>query len=237
MFDWLFKPKCPCDPAAKVWIERRLRWLSREFSESAFSGGPIITPTLRFFPETYDGSDAARWRGLSRWQYLDLSHPFDEVVTERCHHSTVQEERQMKRVEWQPYLSVGVAEIDRQHRVLFDRYNAFFAAYSEGLAAEEVVRLFGFLEAYVVTHFSDEEKLQQQVGFPGYLRHREHHEALTQQVLELKERLLSEGPTAALIGDVSMLMTGWLIEHINGMDRAVGRFVLEQESHRAAQSR
>lgn len=135
----------------------------------------------------------------------------------------------MKRVEWQPYLSVGVPEIDRQHQVLFDRYNAFFAAYREGLAAEEIVRLFGFLEAYVVTHFADEEKLQQQVGFPGYLKHRQTHEALTQQVLELKERLLSEGATAALVGEVSLLMTGWLIEHISVMDRAVGRFVLEHE--------
>jgi hemerythrin len=135
----------------------------------------------------------------------------------------------MKRVEWQPYLSVGVAEIDRQHRVLFEHYNAFFAAYREGLAAEELVRLFGFLEAYVVTHFADEEKLQQQVGFPGYAKHREHHQALTQQVLELKERLLSDGATSALVGEVSLLMTGWLIEHISVMDRAVGRFVIDHE--------
>lgn len=74
MFDWFFKPKCPCDPAAKVWIERRLRWLSNQFSENAFSGGPIITPTLRFFPERYDGSDEAVWTLMNRvCDYMDVN--------------------------------------------------------------------------------------------------------------------------------------------------------------------
>lgn len=136
------------------------------------------------------------------------------------------------KVEWQEYLSVGVPEIDRQHQVLFDRYNAFFRAYSDGLAQEEVVRLFGFLEAYVVTHFADEEKLQLSVGFPGYARHKAQHQALAQEVSELKERLLSEGPTPKLVSAVCLLMTGWLIEHISVMDRAVGVFVKAHQSPR-----
>lgn len=74
MFDWLFKPKCPCDPAAKAWIEYRLRWLSEEFSEGAFSGGPIIIPTRRFFPETFDGSDDAVRKVMDRvCDYMDVN--------------------------------------------------------------------------------------------------------------------------------------------------------------------
>jgi hypothetical protein len=74
MFGWLFKPKCPCDPAAKVWVERRLRWLNAQFSESAFSGGPIITPTRRFFPETFDGSDDAVRKLMDRvCDYMDVN--------------------------------------------------------------------------------------------------------------------------------------------------------------------
>ncbi|MDP1827544.1 MAG: hypothetical protein Q8L48_30010 [Archangium sp.] len=60
MFDWLFKPKCPCDPAAKAWIEHRLRWLSEQFPRSAFSTGrELILPTPEFFPERYDASERA----------------------------------------------------------------------------------------------------------------------------------------------------------------------------------
>ena len=56
MLDWLFKPSCPCDVAAKEWVEERLEWLAEEFEDSAFSGRRIVLPTEDFFPEQYDGS-------------------------------------------------------------------------------------------------------------------------------------------------------------------------------------
>ncbi len=56
MFGW-FRAKCPCDPAAKPWIETKLKWLYHEFPDSAFSMGPVILPTPKFFPDPFDGSD------------------------------------------------------------------------------------------------------------------------------------------------------------------------------------
>ena len=134
------------------------------------------------------------------------------------------------KVEWQEYLSVGVEEIDLQHKLLFDKYNAFFTAYYEGRGAEEVIRLFSFLGDYVATHFSDEERLQQRIGFPDYQKHREQHLQLTRKVAELKERLGKEGPGPGIISSAGLLMTGWLIEHISIMDRAIGRFMTEMQS-------
>lgn len=133
------------------------------------------------------------------------------------------------KIEWHEYLSVGVAEIDQQHRLLFDKFNTFFAACEEGRGEEEVARLFWFLNAYIATHFADEERLQQEIGFPGYQKHREQHLALTREVAALKERLASEGPSRSLVSSVGLLMTGWLIEHISVMDRAIGRFVKERK--------
>src|SRR5262245_39145141 len=59
MLDWLFRPSCPCDPAAKAWVEERLEWLADEFDDSAFSGRRIVLPTTEFFPDPYDGSEEA----------------------------------------------------------------------------------------------------------------------------------------------------------------------------------
>lgn len=50
MLDWLFRPSCPCDPAAKAWVEQRLEWLSEEFDDSAFSGRRVVLPTATFSP-------------------------------------------------------------------------------------------------------------------------------------------------------------------------------------------
>lgn len=133
------------------------------------------------------------------------------------------------KVEWQDYLSVGVEEIDHQHKHLIDKYNAFFTAYSEGRADKEVIRLLGFLEEYVATHFADEESLQQRIGFPDYERHRKQHQELCRKVAELRERLKGEAPDPNLITSTGLLLTGWLIEHISVMDRAIGRFMKETQ--------
>lgn len=73
MFDWLFPPSCPCDPAAKAWVEERLQWLSEEFDDHAFNGRPIVLPTEEFFPESYDGSSEAVRNLLDRvCEYMDV---------------------------------------------------------------------------------------------------------------------------------------------------------------------
>jgi hypothetical protein len=55
----LFRPSCPCDPAAKAWVEERLQWLVEEFDDTCLSGRPVILPTPEFFPDPYDGSKKA----------------------------------------------------------------------------------------------------------------------------------------------------------------------------------
>jgi hypothetical protein len=58
MFGW-FRPTCPCDPAAKRWVEERLRWLTRQFGLHVLLERPIILPTPDFFPEPWDGTEEA----------------------------------------------------------------------------------------------------------------------------------------------------------------------------------
>jgi hypothetical protein len=59
MLSWLFPAMCPCDPAAKAWVEQRLGWLAEQFPASAFTGRPVVLPTAEFFPAPYDGSNKA----------------------------------------------------------------------------------------------------------------------------------------------------------------------------------
>ena len=66
-------PSCPCDPAAKAWIEERLQWLSEEFDDHAFNGRPLVLPTAEFFPDPYDGSKRAVRALLDRvCGYMDV---------------------------------------------------------------------------------------------------------------------------------------------------------------------
>jgi hypothetical protein len=56
MFGWLFKPTCPCDPAAKRWVQDRLQWLTHQFGLHVLLERPVVLPTPEFFPDPYDGS-------------------------------------------------------------------------------------------------------------------------------------------------------------------------------------
>jgi len=132
-------------------------------------------------------------------------------------------------VQWQEDLCIGVLEIDIQHKLLFGKFSAFLSAYDAKKDSDEINRIFWFLEAYAITHFKDEEKLMQQIGFPDYPVHRERHQAFVTRVGEFKERLRTEGATESVIFAMSTFITGWLLDHISTMDRAIGQFVTSEK--------
>jgi hypothetical protein len=55
MFGW-FRPRCPVDLGAKMWIEKRLRWLADQFGVDVFTRRALVLPTAEFFPEPFDRS-------------------------------------------------------------------------------------------------------------------------------------------------------------------------------------
>ncbi|GAW65536.1 hemerythrin [Geoanaerobacter pelophilus] len=128
-------------------------------------------------------------------------------------------------IEWQDNLSIGVLEIDIQHKLLFDKFNSFLDAYQSDGNTEGTLRMFWFLEAYAVTHFKEEEKLMQQLAFPTFHSHRQKHEAFIENVNQLKERLKVEGLSQALVTTLTSFITSWLVQHISTEDRAIGTFV------------
>ena len=65
MFGW-FRPNCPCDPAAKRWVEERLQWLAKQFGLHILLERPIILPTSEYFPDAWDGSPKAARRMFRR---------------------------------------------------------------------------------------------------------------------------------------------------------------------------
>lgn len=128
-------------------------------------------------------------------------------------------------VEWQESLSIGVLEVDIQHKLLFEKFNDFLTACEARTEADAIYRLFWFVEAYTVTHFGQEEKLMQETAFPGIQKHKELHKNFIAEVGRLKERLKNEGPSPTLISTMTLFISNWLIDHISNMDREIGKHV------------
>ena len=128
-------------------------------------------------------------------------------------------------IEWTADLSTGVNEIDNQHRELFQRINDLLDACNRGKGKEEVKKVISFLEDYVVTHFSEEEKYMGRYDYPEGLSHKKRHAEFMENFLRLKTEFEAEGPGVHIVVSINRLVVDWLRNHIRKTDRALGSFL------------
>ena len=93
--------------------------------------------------------------------------------------------------------------IDSQHKELIDRIKQFVDSCETGAGKVKAIQMLDYLTEYTNFHFSAEEKLQEDVGYPGLKEHKAKHEEFKQNLKELEEFLEeSEGPTDAFVEQV-----------------------------------
>ena len=69
-------------------------------------------------------------------------------------------------IAWTPDLSVGVENIDEQHKIWFEKANELFEAGKQQRAKEYINTMIDFLDEYTKKHFSDEESYMEEIGYP-----------------------------------------------------------------------
>ena len=126
-------------------------------------------------------------------------------------------------LEWTPALSVGIEEIDAQHRELFRRAGGLLDAVREGNAGG-VSELVGYLHRYAVTHFGAEEAAMRERRYPGYVRHKAEHDRFIADLLDLAEEHDDRGG-AFVAPRLDRWLAAWLREHVSGTDAELGRFL------------
>jgi hemerythrin len=130
-----------------------------------------------------------------------------------------------KFVEWSnDALSVGIEEIDEQHKVLVELINRMHDAIHKRHGSDVVKGILAELADYTRIHFTVEESLMRILNYPGYEEHKEIHEELLNHVIELKEKVES-GKTA--IGfELMHFLKNWLTKHIMEEDMQYSGFFL-----------
>jgi hemerythrin len=128
-------------------------------------------------------------------------------------------------ITWDPSLTIGVPEIDRQHAELFDRLDHLLEAARTGQTTEEVGKLLGYLGDYVVEHFGAEEALMRTRGYPGLEAHELEHRRFEQEFQALLREYLDDGATLLLVVRVNAKVTAWLSDHIYRTDKALAAFL------------
>jgi hemerythrin len=133
----------------------------------------------------------------------------------------------MKKLEWTQALSVGVEEIDAQHRELFRRAAKLLEGIDEG-QAEELGGLVDFLHEYAVEHFGAEEDRMRRTRYRGYARHKAEHDRFISDLLALAREQERKGASAFMALKASHWLTQWLRDHVSGTDAELGEFLVKR---------
>ena len=127
--------------------------------------------------------------------------------------------------EFDENLVTGDELIDSQHKELIERINGLLEVCEKRDGKMAALKTLNYLADYTDFHFSAEEKLQEEISYPGIKEHKEKHEELRQVVKDLFEMLEDqEGPTDAFVEQVNKNVTQWLYYHIKGFDRSVAEY-------------
>lgn len=129
-------------------------------------------------------------------------------------------------IPWSPALSVGIASIDAQHRVLLAYVNQLSGALARGQSAEVLGDVLRGLEAYTHLHFRHEERLFALHGWQESDDHAHGHRAFEAQLAGFGQRLAAGDATLA--AEVLAFMIRWLADHILVDDIAYSGFLQDR---------
>jgi len=128
-------------------------------------------------------------------------------------------------ISWKSSFTIGILEIDSQHRELFAQLDRLSEALQQGKGKKEVIDTFRFLDSYVRRHFRAEEELQLLYQYPHIDMHVAEHRAFMKRLQDLESRLATEGPSEKLAVHTNSFLTQWLISHVTTVDMKLSGYI------------
>ena len=125
-------------------------------------------------------------------------------------------------ISWSSRYLIGHHDIDADHQKLFELFNEFVSTVNAGQDVSALSRILNELMEYTKYHFSREEQLMRDKGYPDYQRHKKMHDTFTRQIAEAGSRLAVGGGMGAFL---LSFLAQWLAGHILGADRKLGAFL------------
>ena len=131
----------------------------------------------------------------------------------------------MKDLVWDYVLSVGVDEIDEDHRKLVGLFNTLNHSVADGDTPDYVAALLEELITFTAWHFSHEERLMIVYNYDRYEEHKREHEGLIKSVKKLQDKFRQA--EKQLSNDDIEYLSRWLTAHILGNDMKLGFYLIE----------
>jgi hemerythrin len=129
-------------------------------------------------------------------------------------------------LQWRLDYSIGIQEIDNQHRELIQLINDLLKICREDTTDENYEsfnRLVAIILEHFHKHFEAEEKLMLEKKYPRYEEHKKRHDKLIEDIKKMMDKIVNEKQKMSLINMVIFLRE-WFVENIYIMDKQMGEY-------------
>jgi len=130
----------------------------------------------------------------------------------------------MKAFKWCADRSVGIDEIDDDHRRLIMFLDNLFTACFAGQGPQVLKKILGELMQYTRQHFSHEEDVMRRIGYPDLEDHRSMHAELVTELDDIIEQFEISN-SHELSNKTLQFLEDWLTHHILIEDKKIGKFI------------
>ena len=118
--------------------------------------------------------------------------------------------------------------IDKEHQVQIGMLDALCTLIENDDTQSKIQEMLDQLVSYSEIHFMSEQLLMRNYAYPDYDDHVHDHEAMTEQLNQIKDSYASEQKNMVL--NIASEMKNFLIGHINSRDQAFTDYLANMQS-------
>lgn len=127
----------------------------------------------------------------------------------------------MSVLQWRDEFSVGIDEVDHEHRELIELIKGLQQNLGAGTDGDEIVAILGEIYARIAAHFALEEKAMRQMRYAGYPDHKQDHETLLDDLRDIMDAVEDDG----ILDEVQLTddLDRWFSDHFRLHDAKLHR--------------
>ncbi|HTX92148.1 MAG TPA: bacteriohemerythrin [Anaerolineales bacterium] len=133
----------------------------------------------------------------------------------------------MEKILWDQSLSVGIEEIDQQHKQLVKMLNQLIELDGVTVASETISDTLTRMTEYADYHFTSEEQYMEQIQYPEFESHKKQHIEFMRKTAELSMGTMEY--KESIPADLLTYLKDWLINHIMESDMKIKSYLQAQE--------
>ncbi len=134
----------------------------------------------------------------------------------------------MKKIIWKDEYNLGIEKVDRQHQHMFEIINKIIDQSGSPVDMELVSDTIREMANYSREHFTDEEMLMQQYGYPNLEAHKQEHNYFINTTAEFAVNFMDNKDTTG--DEIAEFLSIWLTNHILKTDMKYKELLLEKMS-------